>query len=182
MASPYSSSSSGCSSSASGYKASIACRQCPRCGRSASRQLGNECYCTDCYSLLLLAPGSNRQRSAPAFYTSSSSSWSAATAYTHVEPSRTTSTSRGGSSYGGGEVCARCHSTVYFAERQLGCNGRAYHARCFCCRACEVRLASGSYRSAGGELYCEPCHRRHLGPQGYGYGLGSALRSFPDRL
>ncbi|KAH7959317.1 hypothetical protein HPB49_010242 [Dermacentor silvarum] len=84
--------------------------------------------------------------------------------------------------YGGGEVCARCRDVVYFAERQVGTAGRVYHVRCFRCRACEQRLASGSYRSDGGELYCEPCHRRHLGPRGYGYGLGSALRCFPGRL
>ncbi|KAH7978323.1 hypothetical protein HPB49_005193 [Dermacentor silvarum] len=98
-------------------------------------------------------------------------------------------------------VCARCRDVVYFAERQVGSlaashtrlsgrvhsqpvgtAGRVYHVRCFRCRACEQRLASGSYRSDGGELYCEPCHRRHLGPRGYGYGLGSALRCFPGRL
>ncbi|CAN7944746.1 unnamed protein product [Ixodes hexagonus] len=182
-----SSCSSGCSSSeAAGgdtNRAAAACRQCPQCGRSASRQLGRDLYCGDCYGLLLLAPGASNRQSTPAFCPSRSSSWSAATAYSRVERCQTSSsTSRGSGSYGGGEACARCHSAVYFAERQLGSGGRAYHARCFSCRACDVRLASGSYRSAGGELYCEPCHRRHLGPQGYGYGLGSALRSFPQRL
>lgn len=65
---------------------------------------------------------------------------------------------------------------------QLGSNGRVYHVRCFRCRACDKRLASGSFWSAEGKLYCGPCHRRHLGPHGYGYGIGSALRSLPEHL
>ncbi|KAH7932272.1 hypothetical protein HPB51_029413 [Rhipicephalus microplus] len=120
------------------------------------------------------------RRCSPAPSTCSSGSWSLVTARS---PSQVGASSRSSSlGYGGGEVCARCRDTVYFAERQVGTAGRVYHVRCFRCRACEQRLASGSYRSEGGELYCEPCHRRHLGPRGYGYGLGSALRCFPGRL
>ncbi|XP_075734744.1 uncharacterized protein LOC142775975 [Rhipicephalus microplus] len=154
---------------------------CVACGRPASRPLGQDLYCAACYSeALLLSPSLAPSRCSPAPSTCSSGSWSLVTARS---PSQVGASPRSSSlGYGGGEVCARCRDTVYFAERQVGTAGRVYHVRCFRCRACEQRLASGSYRSEGGELYCEPCHRRHLGPRGYGYGLGSALRCFPGRL
>ncbi|XP_077541983.1 muscle LIM protein 1-like [Haemaphysalis longicornis] len=135
-------------------------------------------YCAPCYGALLLSPGMTPSRCSNA--PSACSSWSLST--TSTSDQRASSRPRSDFGYGGGEVCARCNDIVYFAEKQVGAEGRAYHARCFSCRACEQRLASGAYRSSGGELYCEPCHRRHLGPQGYGYGLGSSLRSFPGRL
>ncbi|XP_077501457.1 uncharacterized protein LOC144112521 [Amblyomma americanum] len=173
--------SSGCSSELA--SASRAAGQGPRpacsaCGRPATRPLGQDLYCAACYSgALLLSPGLAPSRCSPApSACSSSGSWSLVTACT---PNQGAGSRQG---YGGGEACARCHETVYFAERQVGTSGRVYHVRCFRCHACGQRLASGSYRSAGGELYCEPCHRRHLGPRGYGYGLGSALRCFPGRL
>ena len=59
---------------------------------------------------------------------------------------------------GGGELCARCGTRVYPAEKMAGVSsGKAYHTSCFRCTTCNSKLSASSYEvSESGELYCKP--------------------------
>ena len=71
---------------------------------------------------------------------------------------------------GGGNNCAVCQKTVYYAEQKKAL-GNVYHKQCFKCSDCGKTLATvGDASDKEGELYCGNCYRKNFGPKGFGYG------------
>uniref|UniRef100_A0A6U6B4H4 LIM zinc-binding domain-containing protein n=1 Tax=Guillardia theta TaxID=55529 RepID=A0A6U6B4H4_GUITH len=73
---------------------------------------------------------------------------------------------------GGGDVCPRCKSTVYFAEAREGPDSIKYHKLCFVCAICK-KLLDSTYSVRQGELFCKSCYGKEFGPKGFG--VGSSL-------
>ncbi|XP_060608292.1 cysteine and glycine-rich protein 1-like isoform X3 [Ruditapes philippinarum] len=75
--------------------------------------------------------------------------------------------------FGGGELCATCGKTVYFAERVFGGNS-TYHKQCFKCAECNKSLDSHTVTQRDNDVFCKNCYSKHFGPKGFGF--GSALQ------
>ncbi|XP_045175885.2 cysteine and glycine-rich protein 1-like isoform X1 [Mercenaria mercenaria] len=79
----------------------------------------------------------------------------------------------GTNKFGGGELCAACGKTVYFAEKIMGGNS-TYHKQCFKCAACKKGLDSHTMTQRENDVFCKSCYSKHFGPKGFGF--GSALQ------
>ncbi|KAJ8373902.1 hypothetical protein SKAU_G00044820 [Synaphobranchus kaupii] len=74
--------------------------------------------------------------------------------------------------WGGGNRCAACQKTVYFAE-EVQCDGKHFHKSCFLCMVCRKGLDSTTLAIHDVEIYCKSCYGKKYGPKGYGYGQGA---------
>lgn len=80
------------------------------------------------------------------------------------------------SQFGGGDKCARCNKTVYFAEERKGA-GKKWHVECFKCLTCGKRLDSTTLLDGDGEIYCKADYAKKFGPKGFGIGGGTATHT-----
>ena len=74
---------------------------------------------------------------------------------------------------GGGDQCAKCHKTVYAAER-VQAAGRLFHDSCLTCSACSHAVSSVNINDKDGRIFCQPCYAKQYGPKGYGFAGGAA--------
>ncbi|XP_052248930.1 cysteine and glycine-rich protein 1-like [Dreissena polymorpha] len=74
-----------------------------------------------------------------------------------------------GLSVGGGEICAACGKSVFFAEKIMGAN-KTYHKQCFRCAGCRKTLDSHTMTQREEDLFCKNCYSKHFGPKGFGFG------------
>ena len=71
---------------------------------------------------------------------------------------------------GGGNKCAVCGKTAYYAEQKKAL-GNVYHKQCFKCSDCGKTIATvGDASDREGHLYCGNCYKKNFGPKGFGYG------------
>ncbi|XP_041367255.1 cysteine and glycine-rich protein 1-like [Gigantopelta aegis] len=70
---------------------------------------------------------------------------------------------------GGGDICPRCKSKVYFAEKVIGA-GQTWHKLCFKCSICNKGLDSSTVSEREGNVFCKACYGKNFGPKGFGYG------------
>ena len=60
--------------------------------------------------------------------------------------------------------CPRCGGAVYEAEKIMATENLIYHKQCSTCRACNVKLDSGTLCNGNDcEIYCQKCHTRKFG-------------------
>merc|ERR1712098_206342 len=74
--------------------------------------------------------------------------------------------------FGGGEICAKCGKTVYFAEA-MKADGNTWHKTCFTCILCNKMLDSCLVCEKEGNIYCKSCYGKNFGPKGVGFGIGA---------
>ncbi|KAJ8245376.1 hypothetical protein GJAV_G00270090, partial [Gymnothorax javanicus] len=78
--------------------------------------------------------------------------------------------------WGGGNTCAACQKTVYFAE-EVQSDGNHYHKACFICSVCRKWLDSTTVANHDDVLFCKSCYNKKYGTKGYGYGVGAGTLS-----
>ncbi|KAM3878291.1 cysteine and glycine-rich protein 1b isoform 2-T2 [Diretmus argenteus] len=71
---------------------------------------------------------------------------------------------------GGSDVCPRCGTAVYAAEK-------SWHKGCFRCAKCGKGLESTTLADKDGEIYCKGCYAKNFGPKGFGFGQGAGALS-----
>lgn len=78
---------------------------------------------------------------------------------------------------GDSDRCPRCYGKVFQAEQMLSAHG-VYHRACFRCaeQECGRALDSTTYcDSSTGLVFCKTCYSKHIGPQGFGFGVTSPV-------
>lgn len=53
--------------------------------------------------------------------------------------------------------CVTCEKNVYPSDPRVSINSKAYHAACFFCEKCRIRLDLRTYRAQQGRMFCSKC-------------------------